>query len=122
MTEQAIKDRQAVAKGLECIPGGVVIFRGNEQGELLYANPYVIDFYDCANEAEFKAFTGNTIYTMVRPEEQENLRQCLREERTGPAAYYRMRYTACTKKDGSGTSMLSTGSYRRQQESCCITA
>lgn len=98
MTEQAIKDRQAVAKGLECIPGGVVIFRGNEQGELLYANPYVIDFYDCANEAEFKAFTGNTIYTMVRPEEQENLRQCLREERTGPAAYYRMRYTACTKK------------------------
>ena len=78
------------------MPGGVVISR--ETGELLYVNPYMVAFYDCASEEELREYLADNMYTMVRPEDRESLRQRLQKEEKGRELYYRMRYTVVTKK------------------------
>ena len=96
MTDKENKRGIAIAQGLDCMPGGVVISR--ETGELLYVNPYMVAFYDCASEEELREYLADNMYTMVRPEDRESLRQRLQKEEKGRELYYRMRYTVVTKK------------------------
>ena len=57
----------------EGMPGGFLLYRNNEQLEILYANTRLLKMYECESLEQFKKFTGNSFRGCVHPDYWENV-------------------------------------------------
>ena len=85
-------------KAFDSMPGGFFIYRADEGEEVLYANKYVFEMYECETEEEFFALTGGTFRKMVHPEEIEDVeRDIWRQIRAGTDMFDHVSYRICTR-------------------------
>ena len=75
----------------------VLICVEDPEGSILYINKYVIEFMDCATEAEFRQLTGGVLTGMVRPEERRELFQVMKQFREGTSTFQHIRYAVKTR-------------------------
>ena len=64
----------------ERMPGGFFIYKGDERGELLYANKEVCAIYGCDSLEDFKAFSGFTFQGMIHPDDYEKTVLTIQEQ------------------------------------------
>ena len=64
----------------ESMPGGLFIYRADENEELLYANKTVCSIFGCENLEEFKALTGFTFRGMVHPDDYEKISASIKQQ------------------------------------------
>lgn len=69
MREKESDTRVNMAKMLEAMSGGFLIYLADGEEKLLYANPPLIQLFGCRTSAEFKELTGNTFPGMVHPDD-----------------------------------------------------
>lgn len=64
----------------EGMPGGFLLYRNNEQLEILYANTRLWKIYECNSLEQFKKFTGNSFRGCVHPDDWENVQKTIYEQ------------------------------------------
>ena len=96
-SEQEKNKKELLASCLDHLPGGVLICVEDPEGSILYVNKYVIEFMDCATEAEFRQLTGGVLTGMVRPEERRELFQVMKQFREGTSTFQHIRYAVKTR-------------------------
>lgn len=62
------------------MPGGFFIYRADESEEIIYANKALFRIFECENEDEFRALTGNTFKGIVHPEDYQAVEQSIEEQ------------------------------------------
>ncbi|MBR1572472.1 MAG: EAL domain-containing protein [Lachnospiraceae bacterium] len=53
------------------MPGGFLVYRADDIGEILYANVALLNIYGCKTTAEFMQLTGGVFSGMVHPDDRE---------------------------------------------------
>ena len=56
---------------IQCLPGGFLVYRADEEEEIIAFNEEVLKIYGCGTDEEFRAFTGNSFKGMVHPDDLE---------------------------------------------------
>ena len=64
----------------EQMPGGLFIYRADEDGEILYVNSSVCDIFGCESVEEFRELTGNTFKGMVHPEDYDTIHDSIDDQ------------------------------------------
>ncbi len=64
----------------ELMPGGFIIYRADQNEELLYANKAVCRIFGCESLDEFKELTGFTFRGMVHPEDYEQVSSLIKTQ------------------------------------------
>nr|WP_051527266.1 EAL domain-containing protein [[Eubacterium] cellulosolvens] len=85
-------------KAFDSMPGGFFIYRADESEEVLYANKYVLEMYECDTEEEFLTLTDGTFRKMVHPEEIDDVeRDICRQICSGNDLFDHVSYRIRTK-------------------------
>lgn len=82
----------------EGMPGGFLLYRNNEQLEILYANTRLLKMYECESLEQFKKFTGNSFRGCVHPDDWENVHKTIYEQIEISEGYDYVRYKILTAK------------------------
>ncbi len=82
----------------EGMPGGFLLYRNNEQLEILYANTRLWKIYECESLEQFKSFTGNSFRGCVHPNDWENVKKTIYEQIEISDGYDYVRYKIKTAK------------------------
>ena len=82
----------------EGMPGGFLLYRDNENLEILYANTRLLKIYDCESLEEFRKFTKNSFKGCVHPEDWEEVQKTIYEQIEVSAGYDYVRYRIKTAK------------------------
>ena len=82
----------------EGMPGGFLLYRNNEQLEILYANTRLWKIYECESLDQFKKFTGNSFRGCVHPDDWENIQKTIYEQIEISEGYDYLRYKIRTAK------------------------
>ncbi|MCR5668105.1 MAG: EAL domain-containing protein [Lachnospiraceae bacterium] len=69
-----------IKNGLNAMPGGFFIYRADESEEILYANPEVLELFDCENEEEFMSLTGGCFPGLVFPDDLEEVQRSIDDQ------------------------------------------
>lgn len=56
-------------KALDAMPGGVIVYRADQEQKILFANQQVWELYGCKNFSQFMEFCGGTFRGMIHPED-----------------------------------------------------
>ncbi|MCR5145085.1 MAG: EAL domain-containing protein, partial [Lachnospiraceae bacterium] len=62
------------------MPGGFLVYRANDVGEILYANEALLKIYDCETSAEFMQLTGGVFDGMIYPEDRQDVQNKIQEQ------------------------------------------
>ena len=62
------------------MPGGFLVYRANDVGEILYANEALLKIYDCETSAEFMQLTGGVFDGMIYPEDRQDVKNKIQEQ------------------------------------------
>ena len=82
----------------EGMPGGFLLYRDNEEQEILYANTRLLKIYECESLDEFRKFTGNSFRGCVHPDDWEKVRETIYKQIKISDSYDYVRYRAKTAK------------------------
>lgn len=82
----------------EGMPGGFLLYRNNEQLEILYANTRLWKIYECESLEQFKRFTGNSFRGCIHPDDWENVQKTIYEQIEISDGYDYVRYKIKTAK------------------------
>ena len=82
----------------EGMPGGFLLYRNNEQLEILYANTRLWKIYECESLEQFKKFTGNSFRGCVHPDDWDNVQKTIYEQVDISDGYDYVRYKIQTAK------------------------
>lgn len=87
-----------ILKGMDLMPGGFMIYRGTDDGEILYVNSAIINMYDCKDLSEFMELTGGTYLGMIYDGDVDMLRKNIKKQFESEDNHYiRMNYRIMTK-------------------------
>ena len=76
----------------EGMPGGFLLYRNNEQLEILYANTRLWKIYECESLEQFKKLTGNSFRGCVHPDDWGNVQKTIYEQIEISDGYDYVRY------------------------------
>jgi len=82
----------------EGMPGGFLLYRDNEQLEILYANSRLWKIYECESLEEFRKFTGNSFKGCVHPDDWNKVQKTIYEQIEISEGYDYVRYRVLTAK------------------------
>ena len=82
----------------EGMPGGFLLYRNNEQLEILYANTRLWKIYECESLEQFKKFTGNSFRGCVHPDDWAKVQKTIYEQVGISDGYDYVRYKIKTAK------------------------
>ena len=86
-------------KFIDHIPGGFLIYRANNDEEIVYANKALIHMFECNDIKEFIAFTGNSFKGIVYREDYEEVEKSIQQQLTvGSNNLDYVEYRILTKK------------------------
>ena len=72
----------------EGMPGGFLVYRANETQDILYANRYVLDLYECEDMDTFREFTENSFRGLVLEEDQQRVQETIeRQQALSPEGF-----------------------------------
>ncbi len=80
----------------EMLPGGFLVYRANENADIIYANKQLIDMYECDNMEDFKNFTGGSFKGCVHKDDYETINNLIKSE-IEESEYDYVQYRALTK-------------------------
>ncbi len=69
-----------IIRFMDEMPGGFLIYRADEDEQILYANAALIRIFRCDSREEFRALTGNSFRGMVHPEDLPAVEQSIKEQ------------------------------------------
>lgn len=81
----------------EGMPGGFLVYRNNENQEIMFANKMLMDLYECSSMQEFREFTGNSFKGLVYPDDWYFIQECIEQQIKDYAGYDYIMYRAITK-------------------------
>ena len=64
----------------EDMPGGFLVYRADEQEEILYVNDVTLDIFGCEDREQFRLLTGNTFQGLVLPEDLEGVQRSISKQ------------------------------------------
>ena len=70
----------------ENIPGGIMVHKATDEGDILFANDELISMMECENLADFMAFTGGVADGIVLAEDVQRVRDVLAGMRNAQAS------------------------------------
>lgn len=82
---------------LEEMPGGILVYRNNENTEILYANNRLISIYDCEDMEQFRELTNNSFRGCVYDEDWEFVQECIDRHVVSTGGYDYVQYRAVTR-------------------------
>ncbi|MBR2179224.1 MAG: EAL domain-containing protein [Selenomonadaceae bacterium] len=82
----------------EGMPGGFLIYRDNEELEILYANKKLLDIYECESLEEFRSLTGNSFRGCVLSKDWGFVQDTINAQLNLSADYDYVQYRARTAK------------------------
>ena len=113
LTEKSIKH---ILGGIDIMPGGIMVYRGTDKGEILYVNEAIIRMCDCEDLSQFMEFTGGTYLGMVYKADEEMLRDSIRRQfESEDNQYLRLNYRIMTRS-GNIKYVEDYGRYRKETE------
>lgn len=62
------------------MPGGFLIYRMDQNEEIIYANKALLRIFQCGSLKEFREFTGNSFQGVVHPEDLDAVEQSIKEQ------------------------------------------
>lgn len=65
------------------LPGGFVLYKDNESGDILFVNDVLLEMYDCETLDEFRELTGYTFNGMVYPEDLNRILTSINDQIDG---------------------------------------
>ncbi len=96
------KDNKYVNYFSDCfsyIPGGVFVYRASGDEEILYANRYVIELFECGSPEEFITYTGGSFKGMVHADDLDKVEHTIWSQiRTSDNQFDHVKYRIKTKK------------------------
>lgn len=105
-----------ILSGIDLMPGGFMIYRGIDDGEILYVNAAIISMYDCEDMSEFMELTGGTYLGMVYDEDRDMLRENIRKQfESDDNRYIRLNFRIITRA-GNIKYVEDYGRYRMDTE------
>ncbi|MGN0953982.1 EAL domain-containing protein [Dialister sp.] len=85
----------------ENLPGGILIYRDDADGEILYANPWLIHVFGCSSFEDFMETTGGTFSSLVHPDDRDRVDKDIREQIAGSSEKLNFVNYRIIRKDGS---------------------
>ena len=82
----------------EGMPGGFLLYRDNEQLEILYANTRLWKIYECESLEQFRKFTGNSFRGCIHPDDWDKVQKTIYEQVKISDSYDYVRYRVKTAK------------------------
>lgn len=70
----------AVTEELDSMPGGVLIYTGDEKEEILYANTQLIESFGCDSLEDFLDLTGGSFRALPHPDDRARVEHEIREQ------------------------------------------
>lgn len=100
---QMIEDNRAhlgvsLSQISEGMPGGFLLYRDNDEQEILYANKRLWKIYECESLEEFRKFTGNSFRGCVHPDDWDKIQRTIYEQVEISEGYDYVRYRIKTAK------------------------
>ena len=80
MREQEENRREHMAESLAGMSDGFFIYSAEENENVLFVNPPVLNMYGCRNVDEFKEYVGNSFKGMVHPEDYNRIESEIYEQ------------------------------------------
>ncbi len=78
------------------MPGGFLVYRANDTRDLVYANGYVLELYECDNMEMFRKFSGNSFRGLVMDEDWKRIYTSIRRQQDAFEDYEYVRFRAVT--------------------------
>lgn len=87
-------------KFMDEMPGGFLIYRADDDEEIIYANKALLRIFQCETLTEFRELTGNSFKGIVHPEDLDEIEQSIRKQIS--ESRYDLDYVEyrITRKDG----------------------
>lgn len=82
----------------EGMPGGFLLYRDNENLEIIYANTRLWEIYECNSLEEFRKFTGNSFKGCVHPDDFDKVQKTIYKQVGVSKGYDYVRYKIITAK------------------------
>lgn len=84
---------QGVERMADSLPGGFMVCKANQSGDLIFYNHEVLKLFGCEDEAQMKELSGNSFWNLVAGEDLEQTRkvitaQYLANEKNGYVEYH----------------------------------
>jgi PAS domain-containing protein len=79
------------------LPGGFLVYRNDDSGEILFANKRLLEIYECDSMEEFREFTGNSFRGCVHEDDYDIVIQSIEKEIEDQDEYDYVQYRALTK-------------------------
>ena len=88
----------SLAQISEGMPGGFLIYRDNENLDILYANTRLLQIYECESMDEFRKFTGNSFRGCIHEDDWESIADAIDVQVKFAEGYDYVQYRARTAK------------------------
>ncbi|MEY8390168.1 ATP-binding protein [Lachnospiraceae bacterium 45-W7] len=77
---QNLQIAHEIIKFMDEMPGGFLIYRADDEEEIIYANKALLRIFQCSSLEEFQEFTGNSFKGIVHTEDLEAVEQSIWEQ------------------------------------------
>ncbi|MDE6203967.1 MAG: response regulator [Lachnospiraceae bacterium] len=101
LESQELETACGVITFMDEMPGGFLIYRADDNEQIIYANKALLRIFQCDTMDEFREMTGNTFRGLVHPEDLEEVEESIKNQIKGSQFdldYVEYRITA---RDGS---------------------
>ena len=66
--------------GFDNLPGGFLIYKADQEEEILFVNDYVLDLFECNNLEEFNELTKKSFKGLVHPDDYEQVSYSIKKQ------------------------------------------
>ena len=75
-----LPEARDIMRSAEAMPGGVFIYKADEDEQVIYLNDIVLDIFSCPNIEEFRQLTGGSFKGMVYPDDLDSVERSISEQ------------------------------------------
>ncbi len=91
-------NKKYIQNGFSFMPGGFLIYRADESEEILYANPSLLEIFECDTEEQFLELTGGTFKGLVYSEDLSEVESSIDlQHKLGKNVYDNAHYRIMTR-------------------------
>ena len=84
------------------LPGALLIYRDNENEDIIFASDEIARIFECDSTDDFMRFTGGSFATIVYPEDIEEVEQVIQSHVNNFVGYDYVTYRIITKNGRTG--------------------